>query len=96
MPILTMRGTSLKVKGEDLTKTVQSVMMYGSETWVMKVEDMQVAEVKRTKASMMWQSVASLSKEADLSNKALRGRLGIDCVSNLVRHSRLRWFGLML
>ena len=28
-----------------------------------------------------------------MSNEALRGRLGIDFVSDLVRCSRLRWFG---
>ena len=32
MPILTMRGTSLKVKGKIYKACVQSVMMYGSET----------------------------------------------------------------
>ena len=38
MPILTMSGTSLKVKGKIYKACVQSVMMYGSETWEMKVE----------------------------------------------------------
>ena len=32
--------------------------------------------------------MVSLNKH--LSNEALRGRLGIDCVSDLVRRSRLR------
>ena len=90
MPISTMRGTSLKVKGKIYKACVQSVMMYGSETWAMKVEDTQ--KLKRTEASMMRQMCgASLKKH--LSNEALRGRLGIDCVSDLVRRSRLRWFG---
>ena len=82
MPILTMRGTSLKVKGKIYKACVQSVMMYGSETWAMKVEDTQ--KLKRTQASMMrWMCgtlcVCSLKKH--LSNEALRKRLGIDCVS---------------
>ena len=34
-----------------------------------------------------------VSKKKHLSNEALRGRLGIDCVLDLVRQSRLRWFG---
>ena len=46
-----MRGTSLKVKEKIYKACVQSVMMYGSETWAMKVEDKQ--KLKRTKASMM-------------------------------------------
>src|SRR5580704_19477897 len=51
IPILTMRGTSLKVKGKIYKACVQSVMMYGSETWAMKVEDKQ--KLKGTKASIM-------------------------------------------
>ena len=90
MPILTMRGTSLKVKGKIYKACVQSVMMYGSETWAMKVEDTQ--KLKRTEASMM-RRMCGVSLKKHLSNKALRGRLGIDCVSDLVRRSRLRWFG---
>ena len=34
-----------------------------------------------------------VSLKKHLSNEALRGRLGIDCVPDLVRRSRLRWFG---
>ena len=55
MRILTMRGTSLKVKGKIYKACVQSVMMYVSETWAMKVEDMQ--KLKRTEASMMRRDV---------------------------------------
>ena len=35
--------------------------------------------------------MASLKEH--LSNEALSGRLGIDCVSDLVRRSRRMWFG---
>ena len=90
MPILTMRGTSLKVKGKIYKACVQSVMMYGSETWAMKVEDTQ--KLKRTEASMM-RRMCGVSLKKHLSNEALRGRLGIDCISDLVKRSRLRWFG---
>ena len=89
MSILTIRGTSLKVKRKIYKACVQSVMMYGSETWAMKVEDMQ--KLKRTKASMM-RRMCGVSLKRHLSNEALRGRLGIDCVSDLVRRTRLRWF----
>ena len=61
-----------------------------SETWAMKVEDTQ--KLKRTDANMM-RRMCGLSLKKHLSNKALRGRLGIDCISDLVRRSRLRWFG---
>ena len=75
--ILTMRGTSLKVKGNIYKAYVQSVMMYGSETWAMKVEVTQ--KLKRTEASMM-RRICGVSLKKHLLNKALRERLGIDCV----------------
>ena len=40
-PIHTARRASLKLKGKVYRTCVQSVMVYGSETWAMKAEDMQ-------------------------------------------------------
>ena len=40
----------------------------------------------------MMQLMFDVSLKKHLSNDALRGRLGIDCVSDLVRRSRFRWF----
>ena len=60
--------------------------MYDSETWAMKIEDTQ--KLKRSEESMM-QGMCGISLKRHLSNEALRGRLGIDCVSDLVRRSRL-------
>ena len=78
------------MKGKIYKACVPSVMMYGSETWAMKVENTQ--KLERTEASMMrWMCGVSLNKL--LSNEALKGRLGIDYVSDLVRRSRLKWFG---
>ena len=39
-PILTTRGASLKLKGKIYKACVRSVLIYGSETWAVKVEDM--------------------------------------------------------
>ena len=56
----------------------------------MKVEDTQ--KLKRNEASMM-RRMCGVSLKKHLSNEDLTGRLGTDCVSDLVRRSRLRWFG---
>jgi hypothetical protein len=40
-PILTARGVSSKLKGKIYSTCVRSVMIYGSETWPMRVEDKQ-------------------------------------------------------
>ena len=39
-PILTLHGTSHKLKGKIYNSCVRSVMAYGSETWSMKKEDL--------------------------------------------------------
>src|SRR3989441_12238676 len=39
--LLTMSGASLKVKGKIYRACVQRVLVYGSETWQMKMDDMQ-------------------------------------------------------
>ena len=39
-PFLTKRGASLTLKGKLYSVCVRSVMVYGSETWEMRVEDM--------------------------------------------------------
>ncbi|XP_065645850.1 uncharacterized protein LOC136076303 [Hydra vulgaris] len=43
-PLLAARGASLKIKGKLYTSCVESVMMYGSETWALKVEGVQCSE----------------------------------------------------
>ena len=43
-PILTARGASLALKGKIYSACIRSSMIYGSETWPMKVEDTQRLE----------------------------------------------------
>src|SRR5206468_2542336 len=69
---------------------VQRVLVYGSETWPMKVNDMQ--RLVRTENSMVrWMSGVTL-KDRRPSEK-LRLGLGIEGVEEVVRRGRLRWFG---
>ena len=49
----------------------------------MRVEDTQ--KLKRTEASMMLR-MCGVSLKRHLSNEALRGRLGIDCISDLEKY----------
>ena len=53
--LLTAREASLRVKGKIYRACVQRVLVYGSETWAMKLGDMQ--RLRRTKNSMVrWMS----------------------------------------
>jgi hypothetical protein len=89
-PILTARGASLVVKGKIYRACVQSVLIYGSETWAMKAEDMQ--RLERTERLMVrWMCGVTLKNM--IPSSELNNRLGISAVTDVVRRSRLRWFG---
>jgi len=90
LPILTMRGASLKLKGKIYRSCVQSVLVYGSETWPMKLEDMHRLE-RNERMMVRWMCGVTLKDKK--SSAALLSRLGIDCVEEIVRRGRLRWFG---
>jgi hypothetical protein len=89
-PIITSRGASLKLKGKIYRACVQSVLVYGSETWPMKVVDSD--RLERTERAMMrWMCGVTLRDK--IRSDDLRDRLGIDGVTVVVRRARLRWFG---
>src|SRR5207247_1589559 len=88
--LLTARGASLRVKGKIYRACVQRVLVYGSETWPMKVDDMQ--RLVRTENIMVrWMSGVTLKDR--ISSEELRLGLGIVGVDRVVRRGRLRWFG---
>src|SRR5260221_9119354 len=62
-------------------------MVYGSETWAMKVEDMRRLE------RMMIRWMCGVTLKDRKTNEELLGRLGVECVFDVVQHGRLRWFG---
>jgi hypothetical protein len=90
-PFLTSRGASLKLKGKIYKSCVQKVLVYGSETWAMKVAD--TARLVRTEMVMVrWMCGVTLRDRR--SSKELLDRLGITVdVAEEVRRGRLRWFG---
>ena len=89
-PILTLRGMSLKMKEKIYRACVQSVMVYGSETWALRVEQLQ--QLERTERMMVrWMCGVSL-KDRKRSQELL-DCLDIVGVSEWVKRGRLRWFG---
>ena len=90
LDILAEKGVSLKVKGLLYRACVQSVMVYGSETWPTRVEDMQRL-VKAERAMVRWMCGARLNDK--LASSGLLERLGVVGVEEVVSRNRLRWFG---
>ena len=77
-PIPTARGASLKLKGKKNSACVRGSMIYGSETWPMKVEDKQRLE----RAERVMCGVTLKDRK---SCEELRQRLGIYSVSDVLR-----------
>ena len=89
-PLLTLRGMSRMMKGKLYSACVQSVLVYGSETWASKSEDVQ--RMQSTERMMVrWMCGVSL-KDAK-SSQELLDCMGILGVAERLRRGRLRWFG---
>ena len=86
-PILTARRASLKLKGKVYRTCVQSVMVYGSETWAMKAENLQ--RLERTER-MMIRCICGIRLSDKKASAELLSRLDIESVSVVVRRGRLR------
>ena len=89
-PFLTSRATPLKVKGKVYDACVRKCMTYGSETWATKsssVERIEKAEMRMVR----WMCRASLCDRK--RNEDLLQSLGLVKIGQVMRKSRLRWFG---
>ena len=90
LPLLTTKAISLKVKGELYAACIHSVMLYGNETWPIKVEESQM--LHRNEMSMirwMW----GVTMRVRYSCEELRAWVGIKPIVDVMRQWRLRWFG---
>ena len=65
-------------------------MIYGSETWAMRKEheDKILRAENRMVRWMLGTPLADLTPSIEL-----KARLGVECVSHVMRRARLRWFG---
>src|SRR3954464_5759340 len=88
--LLIARGASLRVRGKIYRACVQRLLVYGSETWPTKKDDMQ--RLVRTENTMVrWMSGVTL-KDRRPSEELWLG-LGIEGVEEVIRRGRLRLFG---
>jgi len=90
-PVLTYRGVSLKVlQGNVYRACIHSVLGYACETWAVKAQDM--ARMVRTERMMIrWRCGVSLKNR--IASVELNCRLGIECITDIVRRGRLRCLG---
>ena len=89
-PMLARRGASLRIKGKIYAACVQSVLVYGSETWPMRVEE--VRRMERTERAMV-RRMCGVTLSNRIKSEEVNKRLGIVGVMETVRKGLLRWFG---
>ena len=90
LPILTSRTFSLKKKGSLYQACVRPVLLYGSETWPVKEEDL--SRLHRTEMAMLrWMSHITLKNR--IPSKDLLNKFNLLPVRNVIQRNRLRWFG---
>ena len=90
LPLLTTKAFSMKVKGELYAACVRSVMLYGSETSPIKVEESQ--RLHRNEMSMIrWMCGVTMRERYPCEE--LRAWVGIKPIVDVMRQRRLRWFG---
>ena len=88
--MLTRRGIPLRQKGRVYRSYVQSVMVYASETWTVRVEEEQRME-RNENVMLRWMCGVTLRDK--IPTVELRRRLGIEGVVEVMKWDRLRWFG---
>ena len=90
LPVLTNKSISLRQRGYVYRACVRSILLYASETWALKIEDLH--RLERNENSMIrWICSVKLSERRP--TKELRNMLGICDVASQIRYNRLRWFG---
>ena len=88
LPLLTTKAISLKVKGELYAACVRSVMLYGSETWLIKVEESQ--RLHRNEMSMIrWMCGVTMMDRYPCEE--LQAWVGIKPIVDVMRQRRLHW-----
>ena len=88
--LLIRKGMSLRSKGIIYTTCIRPAMLYDSETWATRIED--IRKIQRSEMRMLrWMTGVSLSESK--SNECVRSMLAIDDVAEVIRRNRLRWFG---
>ena len=81
---------SLRAKGIIYTTCIRPAMLYSSETWPTKIDD--IRKMQKSEMRMLrWMVGVSLSERK--SSECVRNTLAIDDIAEVMQRNRLRWFG---
>ena len=88
--LLTYKKTPLRVQGIVYESCIRSVMLYGSETWVMTKKDKDI--IRKCDRRMMRYMARVKWQDGVLSDEVAK-RCGLGDILRRTRQGRLQWFG---
>ena len=94
---LRVKELDARVKGKLLVATIMNVLLYGSETWLIRAEDKLCLNTFWNEACRL--AVGTTRAQAISSGftlKVIRRKLGVEDVDYYLRHRLLNWFGAWL
>ena len=87
-------GCSLKARGVIYKTCVRSVLVYGSETWEMKVDDLRRLECTERRM-LRW--ICGVRLTDRVRTAELYERMGVEeAIDRVVENRRLQWYGHVL
>jgi hypothetical protein len=91
------KGISLGLKGRVYQTTVRAVLLYGSETWTLRAEDLRRLQVFENRCL---RTIVGVGWRQRIRNELIRKRVfgcEVDAtISECIQHSKLRWLGHVL
>ena len=90
LPVLKSKRFSLRRKGDFYGACVRSVLLHGCETWAVREED--ILRIEKTDMQMI-RMICGVSLKDKQYSSHLRGKLGLQDIREVMRRSRLRWYG---
>jgi len=89
VPLLTNKDVSLILRGRLYSSYARSSVLYGSETWPVRKEN--VVALQRAEMRMVrWMCGIKLK------DRLPRERLGVDDIALVLQQNRLHWYGCMM
>ena len=88
--VLCDKKMPVRIKGKVYKTVIRPVLLYGAETWALKRREEEMLE--RTEMRMLrW--ILGVSLKDRKRNDFLRNKIGVTCITDKIRESRLRWYG---
>jgi len=90
LPLLTNRAISLNTRGRIYSSCVRSVMLYASECWALRNDEL-ARLIRNDRAMLRW--ICGIKPDEEVHTHTLCDRLNIPYLDVTLRYNRLRWAG---